>query len=138
MGRGGSVELTTGDLGMIGATILKRVTFDFTREYNFGEVIELMDLPANARLVKVFMYDLNVGATFSSYNFAIGTTETPDAITGLNGATGGLNFDSLYKWHKETVASKLILTSQDDFSGNTSTTGLTGKTAEIFVEYIQE
>jgi hypothetical protein len=129
--------ITAARLGQVGALLLLTKSITFTREYDFNEFIELMDLPANARVVQVHIPAFPSGEVAQSFSATIGTTANQDKFGNY---TAGLGMETVGKLYmlKEDADTKLIAKIQDPFNGSTQTELATGVTLDIAIVYVQE
>lgn len=112
--------------------------FIFPREYSFEEAVDVADLPASARVIRITMTAPLPESEMSPNVCAnVGTSISP-TVFGDSCHYGSTGFQSGLFWAKESDPSKLRLTMKDTFNGQETTAGLTGKTVKIWVEYIQE
>lgn len=136
-GRSGIVYLTKADVALNKALEMEMVEFTFPREYAFEEKIELADIPAGARVMRIYISEVPMGEQMPNLSATLGTTANLEAFGGY-GAFSAMGFTSNPIGYKEVLATKLTATVKDTFNGETSTTQLSGKTVKIFIEYVQE
>lgn len=120
-------------------------THTFAQEYNHNDTLNLVGIPANARITSVKIQQKAVGFLWSSVQaeFHIGTIAVPDAFS--NGDQQGNpyqpsaifnSFMEYVLWYKESIATYMALKFFN--SESNPTTNLTGKTIEYWIEYVQE
>jgi hypothetical protein len=116
-------------------------TVTLSREYDADEVISLVSLPANARIVSITLKASMDGDpnTFQSAIFIadIGTSQNPDVFGSYQALEYGLQ--TAHFFHKESSSSSLQLKiRQQHFSSVNGTQNVTGETIETWVMYVQE
>jgi hypothetical protein len=130
-----SVNSRTGKVTMP-AVMIMPVKYIFTKEYDFGESVEICDLPANCKVFRIYMSDMLVDPS-PSFVADVGTTEDPSKF-GLGAySTSGYMNNGIPKVYEIASATKFILTMQDTFNGNPRTAHLTGQSVDILIEYIE-
>lgn len=131
-------------------------TITFAREYDQDEVLDLVSIPANARIIELILrpkapsytwyyQDPTNGPMMVQGEFHVGTPAVPDAFSNDDQAGNPCQIASMggqqtyLNWYKEeeetTIQFKFI--DYHNFS-NGPTVHLAGNTLEYWVRYIQE
>lgn len=118
------------------------VEFTFTQEYTWGQTVDLIDVPAGARVYTMFISPLDSGAFVNGQAYVGTATEENAWITDyIMGALGnwdpGLGVDAK-PVYKESNPSTVRLKWIDPANGSTNTTNLTGRKLRLVMTYVQE
>jgi hypothetical protein len=123
-----------------GACRIKRIVFTFDRDYEFGEFVDIADIPSGARIFRMF-----IGAVpdfFTSAYASVGTERDPLAISQTDpaydvtwDAINGFQPVNNLIWFRDELAQKLRLTFKDSNNGQPRVEGLAGKSIVIQMEY---
>lgn len=131
-------------------------TYTFTKEYAHNETLELIGIPANARIKCIKLRPKAPGYAWywehpqngpmsTMAEFYIGTIAHPDVFTNddLSGnpfyASSANSLTEYANWYKEAQSTQILLTFVDRHNyAEEPTIGLTGQTLEYWIEYIQE
>lgn len=128
-----SVNGRTGKVTMP-AAMMQPYRHTFAREYADGESIQLVDLPANCKVFRIYMSEF---PEFASVSADVGTIEDSQKFGQAMFSASGYAMNGVPKLVEITQATKFVLTFTDAFNGTNMTQNLTGKTVDIVIEYVE-
>lgn len=116
---------------------IKHATISLAGPYAFGSSLNLVQLPENARIVKVTIGSNEPTDPAINVLGDVGITSDSDYY-GVNAYIWESGFQKAYIWHKPGASTYVTLTWKDTADGQTQTPNMTGNNLEVFVEFVQE